>query len=141
MSDDIYSQELKALAKAKHGAGELITDGHFVSLDNPLCGDRVTLSVSVDSDRIASVTHNVRGCLLCQAAASAIGASAPGMMVEEMVNISDQLLAMFKGEIDFSPAAGWEVLMNFKPVTAHKNRHSCVLLPFQAVATALLREV
>ena len=47
-------------------------------VDNPLCGDRVTLDLNLADGRVREVGHKVRGCLLCQAAAAAIGERAPG---------------------------------------------------------------
>ena len=137
MNDDIYNEKLKVLAKSGYGAGELSSKKNFVSLDNPLCGDRVQFAVDVKDDRIESVTHSVKGCLLCRAAASAIGEMAPGMNVEAMVKVCHHMDAMLKGETAYIPPDGWEVLAVFEPVIAHKSRHNCVLLPFQAVEMAL----
>ncbi len=137
MIDDIYNKQLKALAKSNHGGGELSSTQNPVSLDNPLCGDRVMLAADVKEGRIVSVVHNVKGCLLCQAAASAIGAMAPGMKTDAMLKVCDHMTTLFKEDLTYTLLGGWEVLDAFGPVKAHRNRHSCVLLPFQAIAMVL----
>ena len=40
---------------------------------------------------------------------------------------------------DGAPAPGppWDALRHFRPVAAHRSRHECVLLPFEAAARAL----
>ena len=79
-----------------------------------------------------------RGCLqYSKAAASAIGAMAPGVKAESMLQICHHMAAMLNGDVAYTPLSGWEVLAAFEPVKAHKNRRSCVLLPFQAVAMVL----
>jgi NifU-like protein involved in Fe-S cluster formation len=60
------------------------------------------LALDVKNGVIESVIHNVRGCLLFQAAASAIGAMAPGMEAEAMVQVSDHMAAMLKGETAYA---------------------------------------
>ena len=137
MNDDIYNQQLKALAKSNHGTGEVSSNENSVCLDNPLCGDRVMLTADVKEGRIVSVTHNVKGCLLCQASASAIGEMAPGMKKKAMLQVCDHMAAMLNADVAYTPLSGWEVLSAFEPVKAHRNRHNCVLLPFQAVAMVL----
>jgi nitrogen fixation NifU-like protein len=78
----------------------------------------------------------VRGCLLCQAAAAAIGARAPGETSAALRAIAQDL----SDAIARAPeTAGrrWSELAAFAPVHAHKSRHECVLLPFEALIQAL----
>ena len=57
------------------------------AIDNPLCGDRVTLDVELGSaGRIARVGHVVRGCLLCEAAAVLIAEQAPAREIEGLLH-------------------------------------------------------
>ena len=78
MSDQLYQERIVALAKAKTGAGKLESPTKSVRRDNPLCGDRVTIDVRLADGKIAEIAHQVRGCLLCQASASALAAVAVG---------------------------------------------------------------
>lgn len=45
------------------------------TVDNPLCGDRVTIDVKLAGGKLAAIGHQVRGCLLCEAAAATIARS------------------------------------------------------------------
>ena len=79
MSDQLYQEKIVALAKAKTGAGKLENPTKSARRDNPLCGDRVTIDVRLDGQgKIAEIAHQVRGCLLCQASASALSSVAVG---------------------------------------------------------------
>ena len=76
MSDELYQTRIVALAKSKTGAGKLTAPTRSARRDNPLCGDRVTIDVTLDdTGHIAEIAHQVRGCLLCQASAATPAAS------------------------------------------------------------------
>src|SRR5215469_14584551 len=78
MSDELYQARIVALAKSKAGAGKLASPTKSARRDNPLCGDRVTIDVRLENGKIAELAHQVRGCLLCQASASALASVAVG---------------------------------------------------------------
>jgi nitrogen fixation NifU-like protein len=136
MSDELYHQAILDLAKRAKAASRLSAPDVSVTVDNPLCGDRVTLDLTLADGRVREVGHRVRGCLLCQAAAVAIGERAPGATPAALRAVARDL-----GEaIARAPeAAGrqWPELAVFAPVHAHKSRHDCVLLPFEALTRAL----
>jgi len=136
MSQDIYQQGIKELAAAEHGAGELENADTSVTVDNPLCGDRITLEIKLEGEHIVALAHKVRGCLLCRASASAIGAAAVGASKGDIDEIQSQLTAMLKSEAHPQWSSQWQPLSLFQPVQAHKSRHGCVLLPFKALTQA-----
>ncbi|MBI3196908.1 MAG: iron-sulfur cluster assembly scaffold protein [Rhodospirillales bacterium] len=134
MSDQLYQDRIVALAKAKTGAGKLANPTKSARRDNPLCGDRVTIDVRLDRQgRIAEIAHQVRGCLLCQASASALATVAVGRDAAGIAAIrhdAERAIGREQGE-----AA--EPFSAFAPVAAHKARQECVLLPFEALKEAL----
>ena len=135
MSDSMYQRAILELAEAGHGHGLLESADGKALLDNPLCGDRVALNVRLAGDTLAALGHEVRGGLLCRAAASLIGLKAPGRSTAEL-KAMPEAVAMMLSELA-APPAGWEALSAFEPVRAHRSRHGCVVLPFQARAAAL----
>jgi nitrogen fixation NifU-like protein len=136
MNDQLYHEAILELAKQARQASRLDAPQASVTVDNPLCGDRVTLDLNLADGRVREVGHKVRGCLLCQAAAAAIGARAPGKTPAVLRTVVRDL----GDAIARAPeAAGqsWPELAAFAPVHAHKSRHECVLLPFEALIRAL----
>jgi len=134
MSDQLYQDRIVALAKAKTGAGKLAAPTKSARRDNPLCGDRVIIDVRLDdTGHITEIAHQVRGCLLCQASASALSSIAVGRDKAGIAAIrhdAERALGREDGE------AG-EPFVAFAPVKSHKSRQECVLLPFEALADAL----
>ena len=136
MSEELYQDAIVALAKAGHGAGAVDQKANVATVDNPLCGDRVTVALTVDDGRIATLHHKVKGCLLCQAAASLLGQRAPGASQAAVAANAAALDAMLTQGKPL-PADAWPELAAFHPVARHKSRFDCVRLPFQAAAKAL----
>ncbi|HSS63568.1 MAG TPA: iron-sulfur cluster assembly scaffold protein [Gammaproteobacteria bacterium] len=132
----LYHQAILDAASARTGEGALHAPHGRASVDNPLCGDRVRVDVSVSGGRIEHVAHRVRGCLLCEAAASVIGAQAPGESVEELIALR-QALRAFLSDDSLGPPRRWPALEMFAPVAQHRSRHDCVMLPFDALVKAL----
>ena len=135
--DDIYHDAIMALAKAETGAGALDDADASATIDNPLCGDRVRIDIKMDGGAVAAVAHKVRGCALCKAAASVIGARAPGQSTEDLRAVMAATEAMLKASGPEPPDGQWQDIAAFRPVAARKSRHDCVLLPFQALLEAL----
>lgn len=134
MSADLYQQALVDLARAAHGAGTLAAPDGSALRDSPLCGDRVRMQVALDAGRIMAIAHDVKGCLLCRAAASLVGLHGAGLNAEEVNALHEQVAATLAGS---EPPPGWPELSLFEPVRPHRNRHGCVLLPFETLAAAL----
>lgn len=131
-----YQQAILARAKDATGAGELEHPHARVVADNPVCGDRVAMDIRLAGDAIESLAHNVRGCVLCQAAASVIGAQAPDCSRAEIDAVRRTIAAMLDGTGE-PPSGRWRDLAIFMPVAAQRHRHHCVLLPFEALHRAL----
>lgn len=134
-TDSLYQDAIKQFAQAAHGQGQLAGATGEAKLSNPLCGDRVRMQVALDGGRIAAVAHETRGCLLCRAAASLLGARAAGQDAFGIEAVAEELDAMLKGTAPL-PAA-WPELAMFVPARAYASRHRCILLPFRALLDAL----
>lgn len=134
-SDELYHDALVELARAATGAGTLESPAASATRDNPLCGDRVTFEVRLVDGRIAALAHRVRGCVLCQAAASFLGRVGPGATAGELRAAREALAALLEG-VPLPPGAA-SGLGVFEPVGSVKSRHACVLLPFDALADAV----
>lgn len=134
MSEALYHAALVDRARTAFGKGRLPDPTGSATIDNPLCGDRVTLDLSVKHGRVAAIGHQVRGCLLCEAAASTIAEFCRGIGKAELDAIGGAARKlMAEGS---APEPPWQCLEIFRPVHQAKSRRDCVLLPFEALARA-----
>jgi NifU-like protein involved in Fe-S cluster formation len=134
-ASQIYHEAIKALATAAVGHGALASPDGRVFVDNPLCGDGVEMQVKLSDGRVAELAHQVKGCLLCRAAASVIGKNATGANPGEIERVSIGVTEMLEKQAP--PPAGWKDLDAFAPVHGHRSRYRCVQLPFEALLAAL----
>src|SRR3546814_8748114 len=84
MSDPLYQAEILELAKAGRAIGRLQSPTATARVDNPLCGDRVTIDLAIEDGRVTAIGAKVQGCALCQAAAAIIAAQAPGAATTDL---------------------------------------------------------
>jgi len=135
MSDELYHEKLVARAQAGRMRERLEQPDKTVTLDNPLCGDRVTIDLKIIDGKILEAGHRTRGCLLCEAASALIVEQAPGASTDALVGLTDRVRHFLQKS---GPApSGWSAVEEFAPVRKVKSRQDCVMLPFRALAQAL----
>ena len=78
MDNGFYHDAIVRAAKVAVGAGRLVCPDASAMVDNPLCGDRVTIDLHILDGRITDIAQEVRGCLLCEAASSILAEKAVG---------------------------------------------------------------
>lgn len=132
----LYHEAIVAAARRACGNGRLNTPDASIDLDNPLCGDRVSMDVQVANGRLRGIAHRVRGCLLCEAAASIIATNAVGETAENLAGIDKVLADALANGFD-GRSLPWQELAVFAPVVHHRSRHRCVTLAFEALERAL----
>ncbi len=132
--------QLKSLAASAEGSDDIASCTFNLQRDNPFCGDRVTIGIDIEQGKVCRVQHQVKACLICKAATAALQKSALGLPVAELAVMPDKLKQMFSEGESFSEKLEqpWQNLDIFSPVSAHRSRHSCVLLPFETLAELLI---
>ncbi|SPD75306.1 Fe-S cluster formation NifU-like protein [uncultured Desulfobacterium sp.] len=135
MKDDLYADPIITWAKDKTHERPLSNADISVRLSNPLCGDMVTIEIKCKGNSIVKIAHQVRGCLLCKASAAHLASLAAGLDAHGLKEIYDALKEALKSSDDDHPFPPDYTM--FAPVRAHKSRHSCVLLPYEAAIKAL----
>ena len=136
MSDPLYQAEILQLAR--EGRAPTRPDRPTVTarVDNPICGDRVTIDLAVEGETVTAIGAKVQGCALCQAAAAIIAQEAKGTTVEDLTKAADAIAAFLSGAASECELP-WSRLSTFSPVRGARSRHDCVELPFRATVKAL----
>src|SRR5690242_9082260 len=132
MTDDpLYRRELLRLAANATGAGHLPAPDAKASMYNPACGDRVTVELELYGGRIAALAHATQACVLTQASAALLAATAPGKDRASLSTLAARVRAFLRGA---EAPEGYDV---FDGIRDHTGRHVCVLLPLEAALKAL----
>ena len=127
--DELYQTQLLELARDARKASPLFSATHEASVNNPTCGDKITLSLTIDNNVITDVSVSVEGCALCEAGAGFLLNHATGKSLTEIMALGDALKAFLQTENEAQKKGPFST---FSPIRAVKNRHKCVLLAFQA---------
>jgi len=113
---------------------------HFAHGHNPLCGDRITVYVTLDGDRIGDVSFQGRGCAISQASASLMTEILRGKTLAE----AEALFKGFHGKVTggetAAPATLDDEMERLEPLTgvkAYPARVKCATLAWHAFEAAI----
>jgi nitrogen fixation NifU-like protein len=133
----LYQAAIVAHDRAPRREGPLPGATHEATLDNPLCGDVVTMRVRVDGDTIAEAAFEGRGCALVRAAASMLADRLVGARVDDIPALAARFDAFTREAAEAPVPAELGELAAFAGVRAFKSRRACATLPFRALLAAL----
>ncbi len=138
MTTALYNRDILRLAASIPHHGRLERPQARVEKRSPVCGSRITVDVVLgESGRLEALAQEVKACALGQASASLMGASALGRSAAELALARDSLADFLNGRCDYP--GEWPGLEIFRDARPYKARHASILLPFQAIAEAVLR--
>jgi nitrogen fixation protein NifU and related proteins len=114
---------------------------HLARGHNPLCGDRVTVYLAVDGDKIADVSFEGRGCAISTASSSLMTEVLKGKTLAE----AEALFKAFHAEVTGAqvPAVDEKLQDDFdrlaplEGVKAYPTRVKCATLAWHAFEAAL----
>ena len=115
---------------------------HFAQGHNPLCGDRVTIYLTLDGKRIADVSFQGRGCAISTAAASLMTEVLKDKTVADARALFARFHARVTGaepgqELSEELADDMERLEPLTGVKAYPARVKCATLSWHALEAAL----
>ena len=137
MLEDLYQKEIIQLARQSRQRLTLDSPKYSARVDNPLCGDRVTVDLIIEVGIVKKIGIKVRGCALCEAASELLVLNSVGLTSADLLHAKSNLRDYLIGKKNTPP---WTQLTVFNPVKEVPSRHECVLLPFLAAGKAFSSE-
>jgi nitrogen fixation NifU-like protein len=134
----LYQAVIVDHGKRPRHRGGLAAATHTGAVDNPLCGDEVTLRLRVDAaGRIAEVAHDGHGCALSIAAASVLSERLLGATPDAARALAARLSTLVEEPpgAPIDPALG--DLAAFAGVREFRSRRVCATLVCRALSAAL----
>ena len=107
---------------------------------NPLCGDRVTVYVRLQSDVVEEVTFEGSGCAISTASASLMTESIKGKTLAEAKTLFEQFHSMVTGSREGVVGSCLGKLEVFSGVCKYPARVKCATLVWHTVNAALQSE-
>jgi nitrogen fixation NifU-like protein len=138
----LYQDAILAHHKAPRHAAALSAPTHRAEGNNPLCGDRVVLTLQVGQGRVVDVGCEVKGCAICRASGSMLAEAIAGVELAQAVSLGERFLDALAGgpaRDGAEAAAGetWGPLGALLEARRHPNRLRCATLPWEALQRAL----
>ncbi len=102
MSDltDLYQEVILDHNRRPRNFGALADATRVAKGHNPLCGDRLTLYVRLDGDRIADVAFEGAGCAISKASASLMTDAVKGRSIPEAMTLFDRFHQVVTTPVD-----------------------------------------
>ncbi|MBA4601564.1 Fe-S cluster assembly sulfur transfer protein SufU [Thermoactinomyces mirandus] len=115
-----------------------IDDGAFtVNMNNPTCGDSISLQMIIEDGRITDVKFLGDGCSISLASASMMTESVKGLTVDQSLELVDLFSRMMQGEdveVERFPLEDIEALAGVKNFPA---RIKCATLAWKALGKGI----
>ncbi len=121
---DLYREIILHEAAHPQKKGSLAHFTHEQDETNASCGDKVTVQLTLENDRIAQIAWQGSGCAISQASMSLLAAFVEGKTLEEVEKISKNDVLDLLGLEEITPG-----------------REKCMLLGLRALQVALKHDI
>jgi len=137
---DLYQELILDHYKRPRNHRPLPDADHKAEGYNPLCGDRVSLYLKLDGERVRDVTFEGAGCAISTASASMMTEALKGKTVREARELFEKFHALVTGRLE-NPEQGPELgkLEVFAGVSQYPVRVKCATLVWHTLEAALER--
>ena len=137
MTDALYPALIVEHDRNPRHRGELAGATHRATVDNPLCGDVVTVELVVDAGQIRAIACHGDGCALARAAASLMAVRLTDAPVAAVADLVASFAQLVSAPLDAPVPDALGDLAAFRGLRAVRSRRGCATLPFRALTAAL----
>ena len=134
---DLYQALIVEHDRHPRNERPLLGATHEATIDNPMCGDVVTVRMIVDGDVVRDVAFEAKGCALSRAAASLMTERVRGARIDTLRPLAAQIEALVHADPDAPIAGDLGDLGALAGVRRFKSRRTCATLPFRALLASL----
>lgn len=134
--DQLYRQVILDHSSRPHHHGKLSGDlQHEIELNNPTCGDVISLQVKLADDKISDIAFDGSGCSISTASASMMTDAVLGKTIEEAKEMVLTFSKMVQGDDTATDSLGDAAVLG--GVAKFPARIKCATLAWKALYQAL----
>ena len=134
--EELYKEVILDHYKNPRNKRDLPGGEFSCALNNPLCGDQITIHAHLDDGRMAEVTFEGAGCSISQASASMMTEAVTGRSLEEAKLLAGEFRGMMEGAVEPDEASLGD-LVALKGVVKYPVRIKCAVLAWDAFQEAV----
>jgi len=116
---DMYREIILDHYKHPRNAGHLPHATAAAHAYNATCGDKITMEIKIDNNKISDIRFSGTGCAISQASASMLTEKVKGMKITDVKNLKT------------------DDIMNMLETTLTPSRVKCATLPLEVLTKAL----
>ena len=129
--DDLYRRVIMDHYKKPRNRGKLDENSVTIELNNPTCGDRISLQLVVEDNIVKDARHTGEGCSISISSASMMTEAIKGKTVEQALDYADRFSHLMQGEE--VTLADYEDLEALSGVNKFPARIKCATLAWNAL--------
>lgn len=129
--DDLYRRVIMDHYKNPRNKGLFNEDAVTVNLNNPTCGDKISLQLKLKDGFVEDAKYTGEGCSISISSASMMTEAVKGKSLDEALQLADRFSCLMKGE----PAefAEYEDIEALSGVNKFPARIKCATLAWNAL--------
>ncbi len=129
--NDLYRRVIMDHYKSPRNRGKFdSSDAVTIDLNNPTCGDKISLQMKVEEGRVADAKFTGEGCSISLSSASMMTDAVKGKTLEEALEMAEKFSGLMKGE---SPEFEYEDIEALSGVSKFPARIKCATLAWNAL--------
>ncbi len=139
LMSDLYQEVILDHNRRPRNFGPLADSTGKAEGYNPLCGDKVTVYIRMNGDRISAVTFEGTGCAISTASASIMTEVLQGKTLDEARTLFERFRNMVTGKVDIDVDGDEDLerLIVFHRLSEYPVRVKCATLVWHALLAAL----
>lgn len=129
--DDLYRRVIMDHYKNPRNRGRFEEDSVTVDLNNPTCGDRISLQLKMQDGLVEDARYTGEGCSISMSSASMMTEAVKGKTLNEALELAERFSSLMKGEaVEFEDYEDIEALSGVNKFPA---RIKCATLAWNAL--------
>jgi SUF system FeS assembly protein, NifU family len=96
--DDLYRRVIMDHYKNPRNRGTFDNEAVTVNLNNPTCGDRISLQLQVEDGKVVDAKFTGEGCSISMSSASMMTEAVKGQSFEAALGMAERFSSLMKGE-------------------------------------------
>ncbi|TKH43524.1 SUF system NifU family Fe-S cluster assembly protein [Paenibacillus terrae] len=136
--DDLYRRVIMDHYKNPRNRGRFEDDAVTVDLNNPTCGDRISLQLKTKDGVVEDARFTGEGCSISMSSASMMTEAVKGKTIDQALDMASRFSSLMKGEaVEFDD---YEELEALSGVNKFPARIKCATLAWNALRKGIDEE-
>lgn len=136
-SNSLYQEVILDHNRKPRNYGKLNPASHHAVGHNPLCGDRLDITLQVEDEQISAIAFEGESCAICKASASMMTTAIKGKTRSDAEMLIAEFRDLATGKLDLNQPHHLGRLTVFSGIRDLPTRVKCAILPWHTLHAAL----